>query len=186
MNTYNKSIAETQSATSFQSKQPMLELCLSRGVLMLQNILHMTVRDEMHQLEDVSLEENDATGKVILIVEDDPSIGEFLKMAISQETPYHPLLAETGEQALEILAYVKPSLFVLDYVLSTMNGLDLYDSLYAQQDLEAIPAIILSASLQKFQEEIDRRHLVGLIKPIDLDELLLSINRALSMHQEPA
>ena len=134
----------------------------------------------MPQIQDSSSEEMHAARKTILIVEDDPYIGEFLTMAISQETPYKAILAETGERAFEMVQHVKPSLFVLDYVLGSMNGLDLYDRICAQQGLEAIPAIFLSASLQKYQELINQRHLVGLVKPIDLDELLLSIHQALN------
>ncbi len=139
----------------------------------------------MAQIQGAASEENYATRKTILIVEDDPSIAEFFKMAIAQETPYHPLLAETGERAFEIVQHVKPALFLLDYVLGTMSGLDLYDSLHAQQGLEAIPAIFLSASSERLQDETDQRHLVGLAKPVDLDELLLSIHMALGEHQEP-
>ena len=139
----------------------------------------------MAQIQGAASEENYTTRKTILIVEDDPSIAEFFKMAIAQETPYHPLLAETGERAFEIVQHVKPALFVLDYVLGTMNGLDLYDSLHAQQGLEAIPAIFLSASSERLQDETAQRHLVGLAKPVDLDELLLSIHLALGAHQEP-
>ena len=134
----------------------------------------------MPQIQDTLVEEMHATRKTILIVEDDPYIGEFLTMAISQETPYQALLAETGERAFEMIQHVKPSLFVLDYVLGSMNGLDLYDRIRAQQGFETIPAIFLSASLQKYQDKIKQRHLVGFVKPIDLDELLFSIHQALN------
>ena len=139
----------------------------------------------MTQIQNAASAESYATRKTILIVEDDPSIAEFLKMAIAQETLYYPLLAETGERAFEIVQHIKPSLFVLDYVLGTMSGLDLYDSLHAQQSLEAIPAIFLSASSERLQDETDQRHLVGLAKPVDLDKLLHSIDMALREHQEP-
>jgi DNA-binding response OmpR family regulator len=138
----------------------------------------------MPQIQDASLEERHATRKAILIVEDDPYIASFLVMAIAQETPYHPLLAETGERALEMVRHVKPALFILDYILGTMNGLDLYDYLHTQQGFEAIPAIFLSASSERLQDETDQRHLIGLAKPIELDELLLSVRQALGVHQE--
>ncbi len=134
----------------------------------------------MPKMQDSLSKEMHATRKTILIVEDDPYIGEFLTMAISQETPYEALLAETGERAFEMIQHVKPSLFVLDYVLGSMNGLDLYDRIRTQRGFETIPAIFLSASLQKYQDKIKQRHLVGFVKPIDLDELLLSIHQALN------
>ena len=120
----------------------------------------------------------------ILIVEDDPDIAAFLVMAIAQETPYYPLLAETGERALEIVRHIKPALFILDYVLGTMNGIDLYDYLQTQHGLEAIPAVFLSASSERLQDETSQRQLVALAKPIGLDELLLSVHQALGAYQE--
>ncbi len=138
----------------------------------------------MSQIQDPSSKEKHLTRKVLLIVEDDPDIAAFLVMAIAQESPYRPLVAETGERALELVQHVKPALFILDYVLGTMNGLHLYDSLHAQQGFEAIPAIILSASVEQYQDEIEQRHLLGLAKPFELDELLLSIEQALSVPQE--
>jgi DNA-binding response OmpR family regulator len=138
----------------------------------------------MSQIQDPSSKEEHLTRKVLLIVEDDPGTAAFLVMAIAQESPYRPLVAETGERALELVQHVKPALFILDYVLGTMNGLHLYDSLHAQQGLEAIPAIILSASVEQYQDEIEQRHLLGLAKPFELDELLLSIEQALSVPQE--
>jgi DNA-binding response OmpR family regulator len=138
----------------------------------------------MSQIQDPSSKEEHLTRKVLLIVEDDPGTAAFLVMAIAQESPYRPLVAETGERALELVQHVKPALFILDYVLGTMNGLHLYDSLHAQQGFEAIPAIILSASVEQYQDEIEQRHLLGLAKPFELDELLLSIEQALSVPQE--
>jgi CheY-like chemotaxis protein len=138
----------------------------------------------MAQIQGASLEAKNATRKAILIVEDDPDIAAFLVMAIAQETPYHPLLAETGERALEMVRHVKPALIILDYVLGTMNGIDLYDYLQSQQGLEAIPAIFLSASSERLQDETSQRQLVALAKPIGLDELLLSVHQALGAYQE--
>lgn len=134
-------------------------------------------RDEASAGEDVS-------HKVLLIVEDDPDIAAFLEMAIAQETRYRSLVAETGERALAMVRHVKPALFVLDYVLGTMNGITLYDCLHAQPGLEAVPAIILSASVEIHQEEIDQRQLIGVAKPFELDEFLLAISQALSLQRE--
>lgn len=68
----------------------------------------------MPQIQDGVSEEKPTTCKVLLIVEDDPDMAEFLMMAISQESPYHALLTETGERALELVRHVTPDLFVLD------------------------------------------------------------------------
>ena len=67
------------------------------------------------------------TIKTILIVEDDAFIGEFLERAISEETPYKPLVVSDGFEALKVTYDLKPNLFLLDYQLPRMDGIELYD-----------------------------------------------------------
>ena len=117
--------------------------------------------------------------KTILLVEDDPGNGAFLVQAISQETPYQVLLITDSFRALEVVRHIKPNLFIIDYYLSTMNGIELYDQLHANSELEALPAIILSARFEEHLHEIEQRQLVGLSKPLELDELLATIEQLL-------
>lgn len=118
--------------------------------------------------------------KTLLIVEDDADHGELLFQTISQETPYLPLVVETGTRALEVVAHIKPDLFILDYRLTDMNGLQLYDRLHAQPELEAVPALLLSVSYQWHQQEIEQRGMRGLAKPFDLDELFAVLDQVLA------
>ncbi len=69
--------------------------------------------------------------KPILIVEDDTAIGSFLIEAIEQETVHQALLATDGYEALQIVDDIKPGLFLIDYSLPYLNGLELYDHLHA-------------------------------------------------------
>lgn len=108
--------------------------------------------------------------KTILVVEDDAGIGEFLVQALAQETPHHAHLVTDGFQALEAVKESTPDLFILDYQLPRMNGIDLYDQLHRTAGLEATPAIIMSASLPT--HEVSKRHVIGLRKPLELDKLL--------------
>ena len=89
------------------------------------------------------------TIKTILIVEDDAYIGEFLERALSEETPYTPLVVSNGFEALKVTREVKPNLFVLDYHLPGMDGIELYDQLHAVKAFQDTPAIIISARLPK-------------------------------------
>ncbi len=91
----------------------------------------------------------DENVKMILVVEDDAGIGSFLVQAITQETPYLALLVSDGFQALNAVANVKPSLFILDYQLPRMNGIELYDRLHTTKEMEHVPAIIISARLPR-------------------------------------
>ena len=115
---------------------------------------------------------------VILVIEDDDSIGTFLVEALSQETPYKAMLVTDGFQALQLVRIVKPSLVITDYRLPNMNGLELYDMLKSMHPLKDTPTIIMSAHLP--MQEVRKRNLVGLNKPFELDDLLNTVERLLS------
>ena len=118
--------------------------------------------------------------KSILVVEDDSDIGLFLVQAISQETPYQAMLVTDGFQALKAITSIKPNLFILDYWLPSMNGIDLYDRLHATNGLEDIPAIMISAQLPR--RELIKRNIHSLNKPLELDDFLRLVERLLSDH----
>lgn len=119
--------------------------------------------------------EADATVKTILLVEDDSNIGEVFEQVITQETPYLVMLAGDSLIALDMVKSIKPSLFILDYQLPHMNGIQLYDRLHAIKELEQVPAMMMSASLPR--AELEQRTILGMNKPIDLDEFLQAIER---------
>ena len=131
----------------------------------------------MSQEQEQQVGSDLGTVKTILIVEDDAHIGEFLERALSEETPYTPLVVSDGFEALKVTHEVKPDRFVLDYHLPGMDGIELYDQLHAVKAFQDTPAIILSARLPK--RELEKRSLVGLHKPLELSELLKAIQEVL-------
>jgi DNA-binding response OmpR family regulator len=131
----------------------------------------------MFQEKELSWEREPMSEKLILVVEDDEAIGTLLVQILAQEACYQALLAVDGFEALNVVREVKPDLFILDYQLPAMNGIQLYDSLHAISRLENVPAILLSARLPQY--EVEKRSLIGLGKPFDLDELLEMVNKAL-------
>lgn len=131
----------------------------------------------MPQNAEPNPEGEDSTIKTVLVVEDDTGIGSFLVQAIQQETPYQAMLVTDGFQALKTVANIKPGLFILDYQLPRMNGIELYDQLHAIPGLEQIPAIVISARLPR--QDIEKRQIVGMSKPLELDDFLHTIERLL-------
>jgi CheY-like chemotaxis protein len=117
-------------------------------------------------------------GKTILVVEDNEDVGTFLVLMLLTESPYQALLVTDGFQALKIVHDLKPSLFLVDYQLPDMDGIALYDRLHAITDLADIPAIIMSANLPT--RALQERHLTGVAKPFDVDQLLHTIEHLLA------
>jgi DNA-binding response OmpR family regulator len=115
--------------------------------------------------------------KTILLVEDDTNIGEVLVQAITQETSYLAVLASDGFEALKCIENLTPNLFILDYQLPRMNGIELYDKLHAIDKLANVPTIMMSARLP--QQELAKRSITPMNKPIDLDDFLQTIDQLL-------
>ena len=137
----------------------------------------------MPYTQKVSLEEKQSLIKTILVVEDDDDLAELILQVIQQngaqdKTPYKPVLATDSMRALELSKVIKPHLFLLDYYLPRMNGLELYDRLHAMEGLEQIPAIFMSANPPR--QEIEKRNLISVKKPFNLKDLLHTIEKVLA------
>jgi len=126
---------------------------------------------------DDSIQSDPSELKTVMIVEDDAGIGNFLVQAIQQETPYQAVLATDGFQALKMLHTLKPDLLILDYSLPGMNGLEVYDQVHANKELEHIPVLIITAETLRVQKEVKARQISLLQKPFDLSELLAAIDQ---------
>ncbi len=132
----------------------------------------------MQNIESPSPTKGKIDDKTILVVEDDTSIGTLLVEALAMETPYSAMLVTDGMQALNVACNIKPCLFITDYWLPHINGLELYDRLQATKDLADTPTIIMSAYLP--EQEIKKRNLIGLNKPFELDEFLEVVEKLLA------
>jgi len=116
----------------------------------------------------------------ILVVEDDSDTGEMVKDIFSSETSYLTLPVTTSFEALHLVKHIKPTLFLLDYHLAAMTGIELYDILHTIKGLEHIPAIILTAEVsEKSINDIKKHHLVMIQKPFEVDEFLQAIENVL-------
>jgi DNA-binding NtrC family response regulator len=116
--------------------------------------------------------------RTILIVEDDVDVGEFLVQAIQQETPYQPILAHDGVQALRHVQSLKPDLFLFDYLLPEINGVELYNKMHQIEELKDIPVLFMTANFP-FQK-MKNRDFSFIKKPFELDELIQKLENLLS------
>jgi DNA-binding response OmpR family regulator len=126
---------------------------------------------EEHKYEVIMTNEaGSLTVKAVLIVEDDQGIGSFILHTNLNKTSHHAILVNDGHRAIETVKNIVPNLFVLDYHLPFMNGIELYDRLHARKELEHVPALLMSAHLLK--GEAKKRKITCLEKPFELDDLL--------------
>ena len=118
----------------------------------------------------------------ILIVEDDENVGEFLQQIIDELTPYQTTVVNDGVDALERARQIQPCLLLLDYKLPGINGLEIYDRLQNIEETRDVPTIMMSASLPV--EELQRRGIYQLRKPMDIGHVIRMITHALATYEE--
>lgn len=117
--------------------------------------------------------------KTILVVEDNPALGNLLREILQDETSCQVCLVSSAEAALNTLQMMKPQLFVLDYCLPGMNGLELVEQVRTMEGYQQTPVLLMSAAFP--QEKIARQCLQCLSKPFDLDQLLQTVEELLTI-----
>jgi two-component system phosphate regulon response regulator PhoB len=116
----------------------------------------------------------------ILIVEDDKHIAKLVKYN-AEKSGYDCVVAQDGEEALEVLNKQEADLIILDIMLPKMDGFEVCRVIKQSAKLKGIPVIMLTAK----GAEVDR--VVGLelgaddyvVKPFSPRELMLRIKAIL-------
>ncbi len=129
------------------------------------------------------LQSRKITRPTILVVEDDEAIGEFIVAALTQAASYQAIHVTNAVQAIKVAAFSNPCLFLLDYRLPGITGLELADQLHNIKSLETVPTLMISANLPP-RQALQQRHILFLPKPFDLFDLLLAVERLLAEHTD--
>lgn len=81
--------------------------------------------------------------KKILIVEDDPSLSEALKLKLTSEG-YTTEQAINGADGLEKAALFKPNVIILDLMMPVMDGITMLNKLRENEAFKKLPVIVLT------------------------------------------
>lgn len=118
-------------------------------------------------------------GSKILVVDDEPAITKSIQFSLEKEG-YQVLVANDGQEAIDLAKQENPDLAIIDIMLPTVDGYDVCRTI--RQEMP-IPIIMLSAK----GEEIDK--VLGLeigadeyvTKPFSLRELLARVKALLRL-----
>lgn len=116
--------------------------------------------------------------KVVLVVEDEPAIGQLIADAISDEPGYCAIHITGPAAALEATKHVTPDVMVVDVRLPGMSGFELYDRLKKDPRTSKIPVLFETASGVEAMSEFRRRGIATYVrKPFDLNVVVGYVKR---------
>lgn len=118
--------------------------------------------------------------KKVLIVDDDPSIVEVLKIRL-KASGFDPISAANGKEGLKKASEEHPELIILDVIMPEMNGFETCQNLKKDPKTRDIPVIMLT-SLSK-EKDLDKGLEKGadcfITKPFNSEDLMFEIKTAI-------
>ncbi len=121
--------------------------------------------------------------QTILAIDDELGVRESYNITLRDD--YRVLTAESGEKGLELLNEQHADLVLLDMKMTGMSGMEVLD-IIAERDPD-LPVIIVTGvnSVANAVEAIKRGAIEYLIKPFDVEEIMILVRRILDeRHKE--
>jgi signal transduction histidine kinase/CheY-like chemotaxis protein len=119
----------------------------------------------------------------ILVIDDNPDIRNFL--AAQLQPQFQVLLAADGQEGLETALESMPHIILSDVMMPQLDGMEFLTILRNDRRTSHIPVVMLTAKARK--EDRFEGLLSGadayLVKPFDIDELLITVNNLLQRQQ---
>jgi DNA-binding response OmpR family regulator len=123
----------------------------------------------------------------ILIVDDEPSVVVPIQFLMEQQG-YRVMIAERGEDALDLIYQYKPDLVLLDIMLPGIDGYEVCEIVRLNPEYRKIKIIFLTAKGR--EEEIAKGLALGadayIIKPFSNIELVATVKEILEKTYEEA
>jgi PAS domain S-box-containing protein len=120
--------------------------------------------------------------KNILIVDDDPNLRETLADILKMKG-YEAFSAASGTEGMNFLSDFPVNLAVIDLGLPDMSGLDVLSSARAGESVTETIVLTGNSSLDAAIEATNRGAFSYLLKPYDVEQLMLHIRRALEKQE---
>jgi len=118
----------------------------------------------------------------ILVVDDDESLRRITQLQL-EEAGYDVLTARNGGEALHAIEEEGPALVITDLKMPGISGLDLLKQVRESNPQTTVLLITAFGTVQTAVEAMKAGAYDYLTKPIDYEELVLVVNRAMEHHQ---
>ena len=114
-----------------------------------------------------------ATGKSVLVVDDERDILSFVREALTDEG-YEVDVAASGEEALRAVGERRPDLIMLDVKLPGVDGWEVLSQLRAAAG-EQTPVVVMTGGYLAQEQALASGAQGYLGKPFDLEDLISSV-----------
>ncbi|MBZ5618893.1 MAG: sigma-54 dependent transcriptional regulator [Acidobacteriia bacterium] len=118
----------------------------------------------------------------ILVVDDDESLRRITQMQL-EEAGYDALTASNGNAALALIEEEAPALVITDLRMPGLSGLELLKKVRESYPHTTVLMITAFGTVQTAVEAMKAGAYDYITKPIDYEELVLVVNRAMEHHQ---
>lgn len=117
-------------------------------------------------------------GKKILIVDDELSVRESIRMILKNE--YEILMAGNGNAALKTIKEQKPDLVFLDIIMPGEDGIEILKKIKERGDNVKVIMLTATKTIKTAVSAMKLGAYDYITKPFDIDEIKLLISKALS------
>jgi two-component system, NtrC family, response regulator AtoC len=118
----------------------------------------------------------------ILVVDDDESIRIMLSAVLNREG-FEVVCADNGVQALEVFRTLSPDIVLMDVRMPELNGLQTLEEMRKLRKDTTVIFMTAFAAVETAVQALKLGAFDYIIKPFDLDEVLLLVNRALQLRR---
>jgi DNA-binding response OmpR family regulator len=111
------------------------------------------------------------TAKTVLVVDDDPTIGELIATVLS-DVGFRAVVVQDGHDVLSAAHALEPDAITLDLDLPGLDGRSILQCLRADARTRAVPIVVVSAATETLPKEEEQLADSTLAKPFEVLDLI--------------